>query len=63
MSKYVKIEGCKSCPNIKIERDSTEDSFETCFKYTCKEDGHIIDRYVDWYDHRWEKKVHKDCRL
>ena len=63
MSKFIKVESCEECPNLKKERDYTEDSFETCFKYICGLDDHIIDRYVDWYDHTWEKKVHKDCRL
>ncbi len=60
MARYIKIESCTECKSCYKNRDYTEDSFETCFRYDCRHkdiwDGNVdsygknIARYVDWYE-------------
>lgn len=44
----LKIKSCEKCPHVYIDRDYTEDSFETCFKWDCTLKSKNIARYVDW---------------
>lgn len=47
----LKIETCEKCPHVNVNRDYTEDSFETCFRWDCKlAKGKNILRYRDWHE-------------
>lgn len=57
----VEIKKCSDCTHCRKERDYTEDSFETCFRFDCMNSIHFpkngkldvpknIARYVDWYE-------------
>ena len=52
---------CDKCGALSTERQFTEDSFETCFKWTCKMLNKTIAQYVDWHEHGIERLP--DCPL
>lgn len=51
---YLKIETCTKCPNCKVDRDYTEDSYEYVERWDCgyglPKEFKNIRRYVDWHD-------------
>lgn len=59
--KIIKIDSCQLCPHFQLSRDYTEDSFETCYRWFCKEVKKDIRRYVDWNDR--EKFIPDWCPL
>ena len=44
----IKLKNCIGCPYLETNRQYTADSFETCFKWTCKKSDKVIANYVDW---------------
>ena len=55
-------EFCDGCGALKKERQYTEDSFETCFKWECKMlDNKVISQYVDWNEYKIPRL--SDCPL
>lgn len=50
--KKISISTCSKCQNCNIERDYTADSFEMCFKWTCKIENKDIRRFVDAIDQK-----------
>lgn len=50
--KKIPINTCLECKSCKTERDYTSDSFEMCFKWTCKIENKDIRRFVDATDRR-----------
>jgi hypothetical protein len=43
---------CDKCGALNKERQYTEDSFETCFKWECKMlNNKVISQCVDWNEH------------
>lgn len=44
----IEIFSCLDCKSLRSDRDYTEDSFETCFRYDCEKTGKNLLRYVDW---------------
>lgn len=53
---------CDGCGALKQERQYTEDSFETCFKWECGMlNGKTISEYVYWNEHNISRLP--DCPL
>ena len=61
MPKKIVITSCTQCPHHSEQRDYTEDSFETVFKWYCSKSNAFVRRYVDWNNKK--DYIPADCPL